>query len=72
MLPEGGAHVPCMTQIIFMLRSFRLTLSLLLVKGAAKIAKKLGFDYAEAVVCLFPVVTTHHSPVYTLLDGLRV
>ena len=51
MLPAGSAHIPCEYHrqhcsffhcIDYCFRS---------VKGVAKIAKKLGFDYAEAVVC---------------------
>ena len=32
------------------------------VKGVAKIARKLGFDFAEAVVCLILVVDLPLSP----------
>jgi xeroderma pigmentosum group C-complementing protein len=49
MLPPGGTHIPCeycaATALKLMLMLFTS-----IVKGVAKIARKLGFDYAEAVV----------------------
>lgn len=48
MLPKGAIHVPCEFGCLpvdaLALRSA--------VKGVAKIARKLGFDFAEAVVSL--------------------
>jgi hypothetical protein len=49
MLPEGAVHLPC-TTLCFLCAAyadFKCP-----DKGIAKIARKLGFDYAEAVVCL--------------------
>lgn len=45
MLPKGGVHIPCKSTVFTSAMRLRFPK----VKGAAKIAKKLGFDYAEAV-----------------------
>ena len=55
MLPAGAAYIPRAPRISYpcMLADLRLMRTLLLLcvdKGAAKIARQLGFDYAEAVV----------------------
>ena len=53
MLPHGGVHIPCEWRIVTML-ALEMNQTLLPAdKGVAKIAKKLGFDYAEAVVSAF-------------------
>jgi hypothetical protein len=64
MLPQGAAHIPCG----FPVASFFLFLNLIfgffgfIVKGIAKIARKLGFDYAEAVVRAFLTISVgRHS-----------
>lgn len=62
MLPQGAAHIPCgfpgcqrflFRNVIFLL--------IFIVKGVAKIARKLGFDYAEAVVRAFLTLFGRHS-----------
>lgn len=47
MLPKGAALIPC--KIVFHTIMMKYLSQLALDKGAAKIAKRLGFDYAEAV-----------------------
>jgi Rad4 beta-hairpin domain 3 len=53
MLPAGAAYIPRMSPPFItshlMLKTTRF-LSKFIDKGAAKIARQLGFDYAEAVV----------------------
>lgn len=52
MLPAGAAYIPCMSSRFFpprlLLKYIRFCL--FTDKGAAKIARQLGFDHAEAVV----------------------
>ncbi len=50
MLPDGGVHIPCEWRICHNTSSWYELTFLAADKGVAKIAKKLGFDYAEAVV----------------------
>ena len=52
MLPQGAVHLPCKSHVENNWRGLYLNL---IDKGVAKIAKKLGFDYAEAVVSSFIV-----------------
>ena len=54
MLPQGAAHIPCgfPLAIVFLFLNL-IFLLIVIVKGVAKIARKLGFDYAEAVVRAF-------------------
>jgi len=55
MLPEGAVHIPCM--IIIISESHNLMCMLTCIdKGAAKVARQLGFDYAEAVVSEYAVL----------------
>lgn len=49
MLPEGAAHIPSKKRDAFPYQSRNLIANTL-VNGVAKIAKKLGIDYAEAIV----------------------
>lgn len=58
MLPPGAVHVPCrLSSLLLAVASAHLSS----VKGTAKIAKELGFDYAEAVVCF--VASSDHAAV---------
>ena len=50
MLPAGAAHIPCEYRNRRLVSSRMFSCSFI-VKGTAKIARQLGFDYAEAVVC---------------------
>jgi hypothetical protein len=53
MLPQGAAHIPCGFPVASVFFVPELFLLIVKVKGVAKIARKLGFDYAEAVVRAF-------------------
>lgn len=48
MLPTGAVHIPCMSRSRICLGEAE-TDPFVIDRGAAKTAKKLGFDYAEAV-----------------------
>ena len=52
MLPHGGVHIPRKNKTISLSLSVCVCVLLIYIidKGIAKIAKKLGFDFAEAVV----------------------
>lgn len=53
MLPPGGAHIPCKYSCSHCVGKFTYVIRFLIVKGVAKIARKLGLDYGEAVVRWF-------------------
>ena len=66
MLPKGAVHIPCQSHLnILMMLEFTVDLAYTFFlfrqtdKGVAKIARKLGFDYAEAVVS---VLLSFHTP----------
>ncbi|KAI5994866.1 hypothetical protein EDC04DRAFT_2872560 [Pisolithus marmoratus] len=58
MLPGGAVHIPCKWLFLF--------------KGVAKIARKLGFDYAEAMVSHMFRLRVQEAPAYPVLEGIVV
>jgi hypothetical protein len=66
MLPHGAAHVPC--EIFTVLRGKNIPLIVMIlvitVKGAVKVARQLGFDYAEAVVGVLAPISSCHVTFY--------
>jgi len=57
MLPHGGVHLPC--KFILTKKEKKSVIDVLRFtdKGIARIAKKLGFDFAEAVVRIYLLVS---------------